>query len=136
VVQEAAINAFRAIGSFRREASFTPWFLRIVVNSALNRHRSQQRYEALQLRDAARASAAPPAADEVVIERLEQERVLAALAGLPAADRAVIALRHIDQLSEAETAVVLGCPVGTVKSRLSRAMTRLRTALADEEVEA
>jgi RNA polymerase sigma factor (sigma-70 family) len=48
---------------------------------------------------------------------------------LPVADRLIIALRHFEQLSEAEIAMTLDCPNGTVKSRLSRAMTRLRSEL-------
>jgi len=55
--------------------------------------------------------------------------VIAALNRLGRDDRLTIALRHIEQLSERQMAVVLGCAAGTVKSRLSRAMTRLRTQL-------
>ena len=58
--------------------------------------------------------------------------VVAALNRLDAVDRLVIALRHFEQLSEQEMADVLDVPPGTVKSRLSRAMAKLRTGLAVE----
>jgi RNA polymerase sigma-70 factor (ECF subfamily) len=55
----------------------------------------------------------------------------AAVASLPDRDREIVALRYFAELSEAESAEALGCPVGTVKSRLSRALVRLREALAE-----
>jgi len=57
---------------------------------------------------------------------------LPALARLPAGMRAVLVLRFFEDLSEAETARLLGCSVGTVKSQTSRGLDRLRTYLADE----
>jgi RNA polymerase sigma factor (sigma-70 family) len=57
-----------------------------------------------------------------------------AVATLPDRDREVIALRYFADLSEAETATALECPVGTVKSRLARALGRLRTVLGAEVV--
>lgn len=57
-----------------------------------------------------------------------------AVAALPDRDREVIALRYFADLSEAETASALGCPPGTVKSRLSRALSRLRATLGVQVV--
>jgi RNA polymerase sigma-70 factor (sigma-E family) len=65
---------------------------------------------------------------------LERERVWGALLELPFRQRAVLVLRHWEGLNEAETAAVLGMPVGTAKSTASRAMDRLRVVLAEEEV--
>jgi RNA polymerase sigma-70 factor (sigma-E family) len=62
-------------------------------------------------------------------ERAEQARVLAALARLPARQRATVVLRFWDDLTEAATADVLSCSVGTVKSQTARALARLRTEL-------
>ncbi len=59
-----------------------------------------------------------------------REQLLDALGRLGEADRLVIACRYLLELSEAETAAALGCPKGTVKSRLSRALGRLRAELA------
>ena len=68
------------------------------------------------------------------ITATERDVVVAALNRLDADARLVIALRHFEQLSEREMADVLGCPAGTVKSRLSRAMARLRADLSVEAV--
>ena len=65
----------------------------------------------------------------VVAER--DAALRAALAALPAHDREVVFLRYFLDLGEAEMAAVLGCRPGTVKSRLSRALARLRTTLED-----
>ena len=67
-----------------------------------------------------------------VVTATERDVVVAALNCLEAQERLVIALRHFEQLSEQEMADVLDCPPGTVKSRLSRAMSRLRAELATE----
>ena len=66
----------------------------------------------------------------------ERGEVIDAMNRLDRDDRLVIALRHFEQLSENEMAEVLGCPNGTVKSRLSRAMSRLRAQLvADDPID-
>ena len=62
--------------------------------------------------------------------------MIAAMNRLGRDDRLVIALRHFEQLGEAEMADVLGCPAGTVKSRLSRAMNRLRAQLEPAQSQA
>jgi RNA polymerase sigma-70 factor (ECF subfamily) len=85
----------------------------------------------LEIRETNRAAASTvvdPAERAVTAE--EREQVLAAVNRLAAADRLVIALRHFEQLGEQEMAEVLECPPGTVKSRLARAMSRLRAELA------
>lgn len=63
---------------------------------------------------------------------VERERVLAALATLPARQRSVVVLRFLDDLSEAETAAVLGISPGTVKAHSHRALARLRTTLQED----
>ena len=62
------------------------------------------------------------------------DEVLEALRALPPRMRAVVVLRYYEDRSEAQTAELLGCSVGTVKTQASRAMARLRTALADPAV--
>ncbi len=69
-----------------------------------------------------------------MVTHTEREVVIAAMNRLDADARLVIALRHFEQLSEHEMADVMACPPGTVKSRLSRAMGRLRSELAGEAV--
>ena len=128
--QEGFVRAWRALPSFRKGAEFRPWILRIVVNTARNRRRSAWRFDALRVRAAAQPQVRVASAESVAIGHVEQEALLAALRHLRARDREVVACRYLLELSEAETATVLGCPPGTVKSRLSRALGRLRVELS------
>jgi RNA polymerase sigma-70 factor (ECF subfamily) len=130
VVQDADLRAWNARTTVDPERGFRSWYLRVVANAARNRRRSFGRHAALELRH---ARAVPPdpvpdPADHAVSDE-ERQLVLHALNHLRRDDRLVIALRHFEQLSEAEMADVLGCAPGTVKSRLSRAIGRLRRQL-------
>ncbi|GLZ36404.1 RNA polymerase sigma factor [Actinokineospora sp. NBRC 105648] len=135
VVQESFVRAFGALGSFRPGAAFRPWLLRIVVNQTRNLHRSRLRLAGVLGRVAALresweeiASAAEPPAAMLLAER---HRVLwAALSGLADKDRQVLGCRYLLDMSEAETAAVLGWPRGSVKSRSTRALARLRERIA------
>jgi RNA polymerase sigma factor (sigma-70 family) len=129
--QAAFVKAYYALGRFQADRPFRPWLLRIVANEAKNRRRWLSRHAALELVEAE----APPeeASPETAAEEWERRRILlGAVNGLRHEDREVIACRYFLDLSEAETAQVLGVARGTVKSRLSRALVRLRTALAAE----
>jgi len=129
-VQEAFIKAFDALPRFRDGSPIRPWLLRIVANEARNRRRSAGRRQGLALRA---ADAAPqrtaPGPEQIVMAAEERSELLAALATLRDDDREVLGARFLLDLSEAETAETLGIPRGTVKSRTSRALGRLRDAL-------
>jgi RNA polymerase sigma-70 factor (ECF subfamily) len=71
----------------------------------------------------------------VVLERATTESLLAAVSALPERDRLVVGYRYLVELSEEETATVLGVRRGTVKSRLSRAVAQLRASLPQETQE-
>jgi RNA polymerase sigma-70 factor (ECF subfamily) len=131
-VQEAFVKAHAALGRFRAGAPFRPWLLRIVANEARNRRRSAGRRAGLALRSAEdrRPDDAAPSPESAVLAEERRTWLLAAINGLADADREVIAARYFLDLSEAESAEVLGLPRGTVKSRLSRALARLRDHLA------
>lgn len=129
VVQDATTRAWRAIATVRGEGGFRPWFLRIVANTARNDRRSHRRRAAMAVRVAGQRGSEPIDPQDAAIGDEERRAVIAAMNRLHRDDRLVIALRHFEQLSEAEMADVLGCPAGTVKSRLSRAMARLRRGL-------
>jgi RNA polymerase sigma-70 factor (ECF subfamily) len=133
--QEGFLRAHAALGRFRPDAEFRPWLLRIVANAARNRRRSASRRAEMALRafrDAASGDAAP--SPEVLLLAAERRsELLAAVNGLRAEDRLVIALRWFLDLNEAEMAAVLDCPRGTVKSRLSRATSRLRAAIGEAD---
>ena len=109
-----------------------PWLLAIVANEARNRRRGSGRHTALALRVAeqSREPEGDPAAE--VVSADTRAGLLAAVATLVDRDREIVALRYFAELSEAETAAALGCPVGTVKSRLSRALARLRAELGED----
>jgi RNA polymerase sigma factor (sigma-70 family) len=136
-VQSGFIKAYYALNRFRAERPFRPWLLRIVTNEARNQLRSMQRrteHELMLQRDQLMDDVAP-SPEAQILTVLSQERLLAAVNGLPLKDREVIASRYFLDLSEAETAAVLGCAPGTVKSRSSRALDRLRQRLAAPPVE-
>lgn len=130
VAQEAFVKAYRALPRFRAEAPFRPWLLAIVGNEARNRQRSARRLGSAIDRLAALGPAdlASDPADQVVSSD-RRAALVAAIRTLPESDQLVICSRYLMELSEAETASALRCPVGTVKSRLSRALVRLRDAM-------
>ncbi len=129
--QEAFVKAYYALPRFRSEASFRPWLLRIVANEASNRRKASGRRANLALRAAAdRPSGEAAPSPEVAALAAEQRQILLnAVNTLRSDDRLVISYRYFSDLSEAEMAQALGCAKGTVKSRLSRALGRLREAL-------
>ncbi len=127
VVQTASERAWRALDTVDSQRGFRSWFLRIVANSARNQRRARWRRRRAELRVA--ASPIRSSTDTGLVAAEEREVVVAALNRLDTMERLVIALRHFEQLSEQEMADVLDCPPGTVKSRLSRAMAKLRAEL-------
>ena len=132
--QDAFVKAYRALWRFRPGAPFKPWLLRIVANEARNRRRSAGRRAALALRAAREPSGeAAPSPEAALLGAERREELVAALNRLPEHDREALACRYFLDLSEAETAGALGVRPGTVKSRVSRALGRLRTELGEEE---
>jgi RNA polymerase sigma-70 factor (ECF subfamily) len=131
--QDGFVKAYRALDTFRSGAEPRPWLLKIVANEARNRVRSAGRRHHLELRLVERfrpGDAAPsPEAETVAAE--DTRRLLNLVNSLSDEDRLVITSRYLLELSGEETAAVLGIPEGTVKSRLSRALARLRTALGE-----
>ena len=128
VVQEAFVKAFRHLPRFRVGEPFGPWLLRIVTNETRNLTRSRRRRAALALRLSAVESGATTVAGPVheVLTAERHTRLVAAVNTLPDKERQVLVCRYFLDLSEAETAQVLGWPLGSVKSRASRALNRLR----------
>ena len=131
VVQDAFVKAYRARGRFRSGAPFRPWLLAIVANEARNRRRASGRRArlSLQLAEERPSGGAAPSPEVALLAREERAELLAAVDRLGEEQRAAIACRYFLGLSEAETAAVLGCRPGTVKSRLSRALARLEEEL-------
>ena len=133
--QDAFVKAHAAFGRFREGAPLRPWLLTIVANEARNRVKSAGRRERLVLRVAEerRLGGAVPSPEAALLGSEQRHELLAAIAELPEADRQAIACRYFLDLSEQETAAALGCARGTVKSRLSRALARLRERMDAED---
>ena len=128
--QEAFIRARGAMARFRPDAPFRPWLLTIVANEARNRRRAAGRRLALAGRVARAELRAPvPLPDAEAMAGSDRRELAGALARLGPEHREVIALRYLLDLSEAECAAALKCRPGTVKSRLSRALGKLRVEL-------
>jgi RNA polymerase sigma-70 factor (ECF subfamily) len=129
--QEGMVKAYLALGRFRAGAPFRPWLLAIVANEARNRARSAGRRAHLALRSAPAQDSAP-GADVAVLAGLRRETLLAALHRLAPDHQEILALRYLLDLSEQEAAAALRCRRGTVKSRTSRALQRLRDELGED----
>ena len=135
VVQEAFVKAFQGAARWDGSAEAGPWLSRVTVNLAIDRWRRNRRraqtFSPLDESDHAAALASPgPSPDRRVQGREAGERVAAALAGLPERQRAVVVLRHYQDMSLEEIAGALGMSLGTVKSSLHRALHRMRAGLA------
>lgn len=136
VTQDVFIHAFRALDRFDPERPLRPWLLQITKNLAANQRRSMRRYVAL-LR---RWWQEPPQGTDSTAPNLSAENNAQQAAGLlwqavrrlNQADQEVIYLRYFLELSVAETAAALNIAEGTVKSRLSRALERLRAIVKHE----
>lgn len=141
VVQEAALNAFKGFGGFERGTNFRAWFFRILVNCVYSRHRSSKRQgTTVELEDTPElhlyvqtaqsglhAQVEDPASE--LMNRLDRDAVIEALDALPEEHRVVATLYFMQDLPYQEIAEMVGCPVGTVRSRLHRARRLLQKQL-------
>ena len=123
--QEAFVQAFRRIRQLRNPESFGPWLRTMLVNLCI-RYSSRTRPQPLEEDHA--VAECPSAMAE---KNLVRESVRKAILLLDPAERAVVLLYYMEGLKQAEIAEVLGCPVGTVWSRLGSARCKLRERLAD-----
>lgn len=128
-LQDALVSAFRAAPRFEGRSAVTTWLHRIVVNACLDRvRRSASRRTTPLDEDPRRLDALVGSAEpaDSPVERAEVQReVTAALAELPAEQRAALVLVDMQGYPVAEAAELLGVPVGTVKSRCARGRARL-----------
>jgi len=143
LVQETLMHAYRGFGHFKRGTNLKGWLMRIMLNLFISHYRHQQRtvltvsleglLEELELAeentDLLLHEAISP--EEVVMARVMDDEVAKALEQLPDNFREIVILCDIEGLSYAEAAEALGIPIGTVRSRLSRARETLRRLLWD-----
>ena len=132
VVQEALAEAAGKLSDYlrRRPLPFYPWLRQLAWEKLIDLHRHHVR-TAMEL--AARLATSPASPSRQMVQKEIQQRVRATLKLLSAGDRAVLELRHLEQLSVAETAAVLAVSQAAVKTRHVRALRRLRELLALEE---
>lgn len=129
VAQEAFVKAYRGLANFRGESAFYTWLYRIAVNTAKNWLVSSGRRvpdQGIDVADAEQYESGTLLRDNTTPERemltreIEAE-IYAAIEALPAELREAITLREMEALSYEEIAAVMGCPIGTVRSRIFRA---------------
>jgi RNA polymerase sigma-70 factor (ECF subfamily) len=126
VAQEAFIRAYRALERFDSTRPFRPWLLSIAANLARNRRRSVARYLAALNRVLRAEPERVASVQQASAQHMEAQALWQAVRRLGEPDQQVIYLRYFLEISEAETAEALSLPPGTVKSRLHRALKRLR----------
>ena len=135
VFQQAVFQIYSRIGTCARPEAFKAWAFGVAANACRNAERSERLRAAEPLKEAleaAWAAGAPQASPEQAAASSQaRERFASALGELPPAQREVFVLYHYSQLSYDDIAEALGVPVGTVKSRMNAALTRLRTLLAE-----
>lgn len=135
VAQDAFVHAFRKLSTFRGQSAFYSWLFRIAMNAAISRKRKTKRIKGSL--DAARENAGFEVEDESREARpdhpleLDEQRgqVRRALDQLSEEYRTVLVLKEIDGMKYEQIAEVVGCPIGTVRSRIHRARSELREKL-------
>ena len=135
--QEAFIRAFDALGRFDMRRPFRPWLLRIATNVALNRLKASKRRQAMAERYGARAvqTQDAPTIEAKVLKREQSRQVWNAISLLKPDDQRLLFLRYFLDLSEAELAQTFDVAAGTIKSRLHRALAKLRDVIRKHDPE-
>lgn len=123
ILQEVFLAVWRGAAGFRGKASVKTWVYRIAHNQAVSWLRSKRQVSAI---DDMELSTNEPALDEVLINRWQAEDILRALESLSPKHRAVLELAFVHDLQYTEIAEIVGCPVGTVKSRVSYALQAIK----------
>ncbi|HTF63150.1 MAG TPA: sigma-70 family RNA polymerase sigma factor [Edaphobacter sp.] len=136
LVQETYVRALEAVGRLRENSNIKGWLFTILRNlwfNQLRKRRSAPPIVEMDGDDHTADSLVGNARDahEIFASNEDSDMVRSAIDELPVEFREIILLREFEELSYQEIADVLGCPAGTVMSRLGRARAKLRTALAD-----
>jgi RNA polymerase sigma-70 factor (ECF subfamily) len=139
VVQDAFINAYQSLASFKGDAEFYTWLYRIAFNSAVSHRRRKRLLVSLESGREGEATIDPLDPSEetrpgAALERADDERLVQeALNRLSPEHRAVLVLKDIEGLKYEEIADVMGVPIGTIRSRIHRARLELRDLLNLDE---
>jgi len=124
-VQDAMLHAWQARTSLRDPRSGETWFRRILVNSCRDRLRAGRRHPVVDLTLVER-----PADDDLATSSAQRDELARITRRMEPDDQLILALRYFQDLTVVEIALVLGIAEGTVKSRLHRALERVRAAEA------
>lgn len=124
VAQEVFVRIYRGLSRFRGDAALGTWIYRLAVNAALSHVTRRPRYT-----DSEEALTNLPAPERPEIDPQLSARLEEALGELPPGYRAVLVLHDVHGLSHEECAEILGCRIGTSKSQLHKARTRMRELL-------
>jgi RNA polymerase sigma-70 factor (ECF subfamily) len=139
LVQETYVRALNFRNKLRGDNNIKSWMFTILRNIWLNQPRRERSSPGLTERDCAEmmelAGGLQDDPHQQLMQKVETERVREAIHRLPDDFREVIFLREYEDLSYREIAELVGCPVGTVMSRLARARARLRNLLKDFRIE-
>ena len=129
VHQEVWLAVYRGLHTLGDPGAFRTWLFRTTRHRAIDwlRRRKRERELLEDVAAEATSSSAPP--DESALSAADDAALETALAGLPPPQREVLLLRYRDDLSYAEIALVVGCPMGTVRTRLHHAKRRLHELL-------
>ena len=131
-LQEALIQIWKHLPSLRRGESLKPWLVRIVVNE-VNRQRRKKQVPTVPLEFAPEIVDDCDDAVAAMIRSEDHQNLRRALEQLPLEIKETVILRYFSDLTVPEVAKVMGKPEGTIKSRLSRALTRLNEILSNDE---
>ena len=140
LTQEAFLKVWRGVGNYKFESSFSTWIFRLTSNVCIDFLRSKKRRPTISLtqeeeQDGAAELEVPDAAplpEEQLLQRERQREIAAAMTQLDEEFRMILTLRVLDDLSYEQIAEVMDLKVGTVKSRLARARTKLKNILTKD----
>jgi RNA polymerase sigma-70 factor, ECF subfamily len=133
LVQETYMKALKGFGSFEPGTNFRAWMYRILRNTFLTSRSGLSAKMTVPLDHEDNVVGRPADSPEaVLLARADQEMIHSTLERLPVQFREVILLCDIEEMSYQEIAEILGIPIGTVMSRLSRARKSMRELLADQ----
>jgi len=128
LAQEVFLAAYKALPSFRGDSAFSTWIYRIAVH-VCSHHVRKRRLDTTELDEQQADDYRGHDPEQSALSGELQQRVRTAIAQLPEKLRLVVVLRDLQGLSYEEIAQVIGCPIGTVRSRLHYATQRLATVL-------
>jgi RNA polymerase sigma-70 factor (ECF subfamily) len=129
LTQEAFLLAWKGLPTFRPDGNFKAWIIRILVNHTISYRRKRRVKEAFLAEPLTNPADDP---QERLLTKDERERTMQALESLPQEQHEALVLRYFSDMTVPEVAQALGWREGTVKSRLHRALRRLRKLLADD----